>query len=357
MKKSSALLVLCLTFSNLFSQVKQIEIKTDPRVELITVMQLLYSYPLVGKADIKYKKEVLDYFGSHENDSTVLYFLDIAQKYFSFIKPINYTLHYSFPDFKQTAQFNDYEKSELEFGKYSDPLKFFIRNVEAFSNSARFQEFYESRKPFYSKIIADVKGAVDSADLVSILETHYGVKQKSYTLILSPLFIEAGMSTWIDTPSGRELYSIIGPNLSSRDYPDFDTQWMIRNLVTHEFSHPFCNPFIDANYKEMEKDSCLFEPVRKAMDQQGCGDWKSALKENFTRANEIVLIEKIYGTVEAEKLYSQYINQKWIFLKGLVPLVRKYSHNRNTYRTLNDLMPEVTDYFHAEAKNCNRNSN
>src|SRR5476651_333148 len=66
----------------------KIKVIVDERVELITIMQLLYDYPLVGKADINYKTDVLKYFAKHKDDASVGYFLDIAQRYLSFIKPI-----------------------------------------------------------------------------------------------------------------------------------------------------------------------------------------------------------------------------------------------------------------------------
>ena len=58
-------LVFCL-FGNHAHSAKESKVYVDERVELITITQLLFDYPLVGKAEIGYKKDVLDYFSKYK---------------------------------------------------------------------------------------------------------------------------------------------------------------------------------------------------------------------------------------------------------------------------------------------------
>ncbi len=352
MKKILLFIVFMLTASLIFPQTKKIKIIVDERIELISTMQLLFDYPLVGKADIKYKNDVLTYFDKYKEDSSVFFVKDLSQKNFGFGKPFNFSWHYTFPDFKQIAKFTDYENKVLGFAAYGDSLQLFITALKQFYKKSGFHGFYKKQKLFYDTIIASVSKTVHKIDLTNILEKHYGAKQYSYTLVLSPLFIEAGTSITINTNKGNALYSVIGPNLDSKVIPDFDDRWLIQNLVLHEFSHAFCNPLIEKYYNMLEKDSCLFNPIQKAMKQQACKDWKSTLCEMWTRANEIALVEKIFGKEDADKVYNDYMGQKWIYIKGLIPIVKEYQENRGKYKTLEDIMPEVISYFDGEAKNC-----
>lgn len=334
---------------NCFSQKKNIVVKVDESIELITITQLLFGYPLVGKADIQYKSDVLKYFTPYENDTTIAIMKKVAENGFSFVKPFNFMFHFSFPDFKLKIKFSDYENNDLGFAENWNSLSLYNKSLRDFYYHSRFHDFFLQHQDFYDSITNTVNKVISKHNLVNILEKHYGTKQKSYTLILSPLFIEAGMSTWINAKGGNELYSIIGPNLDSKVSPDFDTSWIIQNLVLHEFSHPFCNPFIDKYYPALEKDSCLFAPLKKALKQQGCGDWKSALKEFLTRANEIVLVKQIFGKTQSEQVCNNYINQKWVYIKGIIPLIEKFQSNRKKYKSLDDLMPEIVEYFDNEA--------
>ncbi len=350
MKKAliAGILFLCIIRGN--GQTRKISIVVDERVELITAMQLLFDYPLVGKADIIYKNEALAFFAPHKEDTTVKYLLDITQKYFSFVKPFNYIFHYSFPALKQLVPFSDYENETFGFARHGDSLQRFLAAIKQFYTESHFHDFFAQHTLFYERLIAKAKQTVDTIPLVDILEAHYGMKQHAYTLILSPLFIEAGMSTWIKEKGGNDLYSIIAPNLDSKDVPDFDPRWMMQYLVFHEFSHPFCNPLIDKYYPALEKDSVLLEPIRKALKQQGSATWKDDLCEFLTRANEIVLVQKVFGKGDGDRVYYSYLNQKWIYIMGLVPIIQNYQTNRSKYKTLDDIMPEVIAYFDGEAK-------
>ena len=332
---------------------KKIAVIVDERIELITTMQLLYEYPLVGRADIKYKEDAQHYFSKHKSDSSVNYFLNIAEKYLSFIRPINYAYHFTFPGFKQNAVFTDYENNNLGFAKHSsDSLTLYLNALKQFYTESNFHAFYKDHKPLYDSLITAVKRTVDSVNLANILEKHYGTTQHSYTLVLSPLFLDAGMSTWIKRPDGNDLYSIIGPDADSKTRPNFDTRWLMQFLVIHEFSHPFCNPLIDKYYSALSKDSCLWQPIKNQMAHEGNGTWKTVLCELLTRANEITLIRQIYGKADADKTYDDYMKKGYTYLEGLVPIVEEYHNERARYKTLDDIMPKVVGYLDAEAKGC-----
>lgn len=342
-------LVFCLLETTLTAQ-RKVKVYVDERVELITITQLLFDYPLVGKAEIGYKKDVLDYFSKYKNERCIENLQHITENNFSFVKPFNYTYHFTFPGFKQMASFNDYEETVLGFKGRHDTLSEFNRNLKRFYKISKFHPFFESKKQFYDSITTLVENEVNKYDLIQEIENYYGSRQNSYNLVLSPLFIDAGMSTWVESANGNNLYSIIGPNTDSKISPDFDIRWLIQNLVLHEFSHPFCNPLIEKHYSQLEKDSCLYEPVRKALLKQGTNGWKSTLCEMFTRANEVLLIRKLYGKEDAEKIYNEYIKQKWIYIQGLVPLLEEYQKNRPAYVSLEDIMPKVIAYFNSEAE-------
>ena len=344
---------LLLTFNHMLAQSKKVAVIVDERVELITTMQLLFDYPLVGKTDIKYKQELVDNFSRYQNDTSVLYFLNIAENNFGFNKPFNIGYHYTFPGFKQNIPFSDAENTQYEFGKHPEWKEPYADALKRFYAISGFHTFYKDHRSFYDSLIAGVATTVDSADVIGILENHYGVKQHSYTLVLSPLSIESGYSIWIKTKKGNDLYSIVGPNLESKITPDFDKRWIMQKLVIHEFSHPFCNPLIDKYYSLFEKDTCLFSPIKKALKQQGCGSWHNALSEFLTRANEIVLTEHIFCKDDADKVYNDYLNQGWIYIRDILPIIKKYEANRTQYKTLEDIMPEVIAYFDEEAKHCN----
>jgi hypothetical protein len=104
----------------------------------------------------------------------------------------------------------------------------------------------------------------------------------------------------------------------------------------------------------MDDDSCLLVPILSSQKSQGYGEWKTCLYEHLTRANEIVLSGIIYGDSAGEERYrNNAVNEKFIYLEGLVPLIRnKYLKDRKRYGTLKDLMPEIVLYFDSQKRSC-----
>lgn len=351
MKGILTIVLICATFCICNGQ-KEISVVVDERVELITATQLLFGYPLVGQASVDYKTEVENAFTKYAQDSIINNLLLQTQDDFSFSKPFSYTFHFSFPEFIQQHPFSETTVENLRINERKESLQQYNQNLKLFYHKSDFHTFFINHKAFYESMINEVKAVVDKYDLADQLEKYYGQEQKSYTLVLSPLFIEAGMSIWVETKQGGELYSIIGPNLSSKSKPDFDTDWIMQYLVIHEFSHPFCNPLIEKYFPEMQKDSCLFEPIKSALNKQGCGDWKSALCEMLTRANEILIIRNIFGSSVSDKIKADYLKQKWIYLEELIPLMEKYQSDRKKYPNLESIMPEVVETFHRVASGC-----
>jgi len=187
------------------------------------------------------------------------------------------------------------------------------------------------------------------------MEEYYGEEQQSYNIILTPLLHDGGFATRTYTNKKANLFAIIGPSQNSMETPYFDPDKLLQNYVIHEFSHSFTNPLIDEFYYELEKDSCLLDPIKEAMNKQAYSKWKSCLYEHLVRANEIMLTEQILGSEIANELYKDnYKNRSFIYLKGLIPLLKKYKSNRTVYKNLKSIMPEVVNYFHAETKKCNK---
>ena len=86
------------------------------------------------------------------------------------------------------------------------------------------------------------------------------------------------------------------------------------------------------------------------MAREGNKTWRTVLNELLTRANEITLVQQVFGKEDGGKVYKDYMAKKYIYLEGLVPIIEEYNNNRDKYKTLEDIMPKVVAYFDEEAK-------
>jgi hypothetical protein len=331
----------------------KVNVIVDERMELLTVIQYLSGYPILTQADLKYKKEIENYFRDYRDHPAVALHRNIYERMFGFDAPVTYIYHFSFPGFKQIADFSGDDLRTYEFDRNRDTLSLLMESFKDFYKKTDFHKFYTSHSEFYDSLTAPVIKKIEESRVIDIMEQHYGAAGKEYNVVLVPMLHDGGYGPKVKKGNGQIVYAIIGPKGESIDIPEFDVKILLSEYVIHEFSHSFCNPFIAKNLSELQKDRCLLEPIKKSMEEQGYGNWEACLYEHFTRANEILITEKLLGRQKAADLMDNMIrNDKWIYLHGLVDVMRKYQEDRKKYKTLNDIMPEVISYFHEAASKC-----
>lgn len=348
----STIIALLLLLSVKITYAGRLEVVVDERIELITAIQLLSGYEYLTEGDITYKEEVRKAFTLYQDHKAVKYYNQLSQWFYG-SPPLAFIIHYSTPDFKQIIPFNHEDSIVLHYAEKRDSLQQFVKLLHDFYEQSHFHDFYTAHHGFYEKVTAPVKAIADSKDFAGMMEKHFGMASAGYHIILSPLQMDAGFGHTLTVPKGDDQYAFVGPKTDSKGMPDFDNDVLFRDLVVHEFSHAFCNPLVDKYYRQLEKDTCLFTPIKKAMKAQGYNSWQACLYELLTRANEIVLNRVIYGKEDADKLYAQNIEDRWIYLEGLVPLVEnEYLPKRKQYPTQELWMPLVIKYFDDKATAC-----
>jgi hypothetical protein len=332
----------------------KVKVIVDERMELLTVIQYLSGYPVLTQADIKYKKEVEEYFRDYRDHPAVVLNKNIYERFFGFDAAPTYMYHFSFPGFRQTAGFSENDLRTFEFDKHTDTLSLLTNYFRDFYKQTDFHKFYESHSSFYDSLVKPIEQKIEESNIIAIMEEHYGKKNKEYNVVLVPLLHDGGYGPMVSKGKGIALYAIIGPKYDSKTLPEFDLKSILSEYVIHEFSHSFCNPLIAKNMRELAKDSCLLTPILMSMKEQGYGSWEACLYEHFVRANEILITEKILGRQKGAKLLEDMEKERsWAYLRGLVELMREYQEDRKRYRLIDDIMPQVVAYFHAEAARCN----
>ncbi len=349
-----ATFVLMMLYSgSIGSQSKNITIEVDERMEFITTLQYLSGYFLVSQKELDYKKDIDRYFSKHKEHKAVDLLRKIQGQFFSFNRVPMILYHYSFPDFEQIHPFTEEEKQQIDFKKHKSLIEEFFKAAKDFYIESKFHIFYKKHQSLYDELIKSVKNEIDNYEVINVMEDHYGMSQKTYNLVLTPLLHDGGFATRIVEADGANLYAIIGPSEATDGRPSYNSEKLLQDYVIHEFSHTFCNPIIDANFEALEKTDCLFEPIKESMKKQAYTRWKSCLYEHLVRANEVILTKKIKGIKASNLIYEDFVQHRnFVYLQELVPILEMYDDNRSKFKNLNSIMPDVIQYFNEQAKKC-----
>jgi hypothetical protein len=356
--KHLVLILLLLWSSSSFSQNKKVKIYTDERVELLNVIQYLGGYPVLNQSEnLQYKKDIDSFFYKFKGHDAVTLNADVAGKFLNFDRAVNFILHYSLPDFKQSVPFTDSELEKLHISNANDTLALIAEKFKSFYKETNFRKFYKSHKKLYNNMRRPVAKELSKYNIPKIFADYYGEGQKvSYNIILAPMLHDGGFASDIVLKKKHNFFAIVGPTYDSiSSQPQFDTKTIFSDYVIHEFSHNFCNPVIDNNWSELSKLDCIFTQVAKDMKRQGYGSWRSCCNEYLVRANEIVLNRKIFGDEKASELMNDFIqNRKFVILKEIVPAIEnEYLSDRKKYSTLEEFFPRILGLFRERAKDCN----
>lgn len=334
---------------------KIVNISVDPRIELLSVVQLLSDYPLLTGSHFQYKREVLNYFSPYKSHPAVQKFKEMSEKGFTSDAPPAVMLYLSDPpELKNVLPFTNYVNLIIDRAGGEENLEAFIEALRDFAIKSNFMDFFNAHKDFYSTLINDVKVRLGKYKDVSMLEDFYGISKNSYNIIIATLYPNGGYGPQIESePSKYDIYCIIGPFFSE------DT---LRLIVWHEFSHSFVNPTTEKYRDEVNKYFKLFLPI---IDKDVSGSmaylqwWRWYVAENIVRAvsgkfNKEV-IEQKFGPEVAEEilreiLFHNDVEQGYIYVEGIYGLLDTYEESRDKYPTFEDFYPVILNYFSEISK-------
>jgi hypothetical protein len=157
------------------------------------------------------------------------------------------------------------------------------------------------------------------------------------------LLHNGGYGTRVYSKDGTDTYAYVGPSGLDNDYPVYNPEYIIKELILHEFSHSFCNPVIDRQYTRLEKFSYLSDTIKTKMSKHGYATWKTVLYEHLVRACVVRLIEKIFDKETAKKNDEEQISDGFIYLPHFLKMLDEFERDRNKYKQLDDAVEILID--------------
>ena len=348
MKKSniilSLILFLCLSQSLVNSQTIQpversvgnLRISVDPRIELLATVQLLSNYPLPRK--ISYNKDIIKHFthlSSHEAVKQTDSFWQNSG--FVFDAPIGFMLHLSqFPELKTIITFSD---DLLKRSGGGNNLEQYRESIKQFAEISNFEIFWNSKIPYYNKILDRTIAKIDGIDVVKVLEDYFNETQESYNIIIAPAF-QGGYGTEIPGSNGKfNIYACLSV-ISKR----FNNKNDLRSYIWHEFGHSFVNPLTDKYAARVMAIDKLFAPIKEEMSKLKYGEWEICVNEHIIRAVEVRLADLYAGSRKSNRLLKKQLGERFIYIEPLVEKLKDFEKRRDVNNiSFSEFYPELLD--------------
>jgi len=316
----------------------KLRISIDPRMEILTTIQLLSSDTRVNRS-LPYSKDVLNYFESFSSHEAVLMTDNLSQKDgFASDAPVNFMLLFSqLPELEQQITYTDYL---IGRGGGVDNLEQYRKSIKQFAEISNFETFWNSKIKFYNQILDLTIAELGERDVVKVLEDYYLESKESYNIIVMPSF-SGGVGFKITDVEGNDMiYACFAPTNMKDDIPYLDESRLLF-MVWHEFGHSFVDPVTD-KYSDRIASTELYEPIKSYMLRRGYGNWKTCINEHVVRAIHVRLYDLHLGAQQSKSLLENELEQRFIYVEPLVAKLKDFETQRNKDKvTFSEFYPEL----------------
>jgi len=330
----------------------KLNISIDPRMELLSTVQLLSNYPVINRK-LSYSKEIVKYFEPFSSQKAVMLTDSLTQKYgFGYDAPVLFMLYSSqLSELEPQVAFLDYLKQRdflMSRSGRGDNLEQYRKSIKQFAEISDFETFWNSKVPFYNQILDLTVTEIGRMDFAKTVEDYFNETQESYNIIIAPAF-RGGYGPRIPASEGKyNIYACLPTEKNKRNIPYLDGKNLLF-WIWHEFGHSFVNPEVEKYTDRVASFDKMFDPIRNAMKRQATGDWETCVKEHIVRAVHIRLIEQYFGSKLSKNFLKFELKRGYIYIEPLLEKLKDFENKRDSNNiTFSEFFPELINVMESQ---------
>lgn len=234
------------------------------------------------------------------------------------------------------------EGSNTSFDRWNSQQKTdMLAALNDFYVASKFHDWFVSTKTEQEQAIASFK-SICNLDY-TWFDTFYGKNDKlSSRIILSFMIGNSNNGISLKRKDGTLLLTPVLGSLSQNNGSVRFNGDM--NLIVHEFSHPYCNPLIEANWSSISsKAQEVYNRVSSKMQSQAYSNAMTMMCETLVRSSTIryMISHNQQGLVNQTLAYEE--SNGFMMVRTLMKTLEKRELEADKYATLADFMPVLIE--------------
>ncbi|MDD4615080.1 MAG: DUF4932 domain-containing protein [Caldisericia bacterium] len=319
---------------------KQVSISSDPRIELISIMQMMIGAWPMTELEFDYLHDVQGTFFQYYGHPAIEMFSFMWYNYgFSQEIPSTFMLHLSNPP--ELKILTPFTKEITDKGGGDRNLNDFLVLLRDFAKQTNFIGFYHQHQGFYQECIEQVEKKLGTKNTIPMLEDYFGFSDRSHGMILVPLFSEIGYGTHVD----KNYFALVGPYDVEEKKGDKNPYWAgpddLHKQLLKSFSYAYINPLLFDRKTDILTTAKLFKPISTQMRYQKIVDWQSCLTEHIVRGVSQSFTLQEYGPEEHINQRNQDIQSFYVYIDYIGEWLRMYENHRNVYSNFEKFYPVI----------------
>ena len=323
------------------------EVRTDPRFELLAMVQLLAGADRQSSAffrhDIPYDRAAEAWFRPYARHPVVEKYQELAAKGFDYIELYTFLFGLTDPPALESRSSPGMIPAGIvAHAGGARSLKEFQLLLADFARASRFTEFYDGQAKERAELVALAAAPLRGKDLAEVFRRYTGwTPPARETVIISP-FAEPVLSVTFATvdPDGvPRLTSLYGPETREGKF-QFRIETRFAHLMLEDVNVKLKTEALPRSGR-LDRSASLYAAVGRA-----CGPtwYDCALREIAFAVGDRLLVQQ--GSPEMAALWP--IKYARIGMPHLTPLIerlKEYELHRDRYPTLTEFLPRMVDVF------------
>jgi hypothetical protein len=313
--------------------VGRLEIRIDPRIELINIVENAQSFEEKPHPKPSIQRKTSNYFALYKEHPAVEMMQELKARGFTYTKPGWFILGYTNPpELRQLHPFKQiYPYSDESWIPDEETLAELIQKLKDFYNDSKFGTFYHEHRADYEESLHSIAVNFEKRDYVKLIEDYFGERKDNYVLIYSPIN-PGGFGIWIEAEGKISVYCIIG--LAAGYIP----------FVLHEFGHTFVNPITDEYREKIDKYQDLFPPIRPNLPSS-YDRWWIVVNEHIIRAFTARVETMLDGEEAGERALQRELSDGFKYIIPMYERLKEYETNRDKYPDFRSFYPRTIELF------------
>lgn len=355
MWRASRMVWLWLSLCSLASAARQVEVRVDARVELLTTLARLAEFREFNMPNSAspYAQRVAAQFSPFKEHAAVRRLKQLkAEQGVSYDAIASFAVHVGpLPELEERIAFErGPERLDARWGGVG--ARVFLGELREFARASKAAEFFAGEREFYAQVEQRLSQRLAQSKALPWFDAFFGARKgASYTAIPGLLCGGGNYGVGVRFPDGRaeEITPIFGCwTWDAQGLPVFGEGYL--PLYIHELCHSYTNAVVDRFAERLAPAlSRIHASCAAQMQRQGYGNWKTVAYESLVRASVVRCRLATEGQAAANEQAAEEVKEHFTWVPDLARLLGEFESDRARYASFEAFMPRVVTFFEERA--------